>query len=810
MMKAEIWEKIYEIFNDAAELDLAERNDFLSKSCQNSEIRQQVEKLLAADNASNNFLEKPAINFDAQKKTYKKIGRYKIISELGKGGMGSVFLAMREDLPQKVAVKIIKRGLDSADILRRFHHEREILAALENPNIARLIDGGTTEDDLPFYVMEYVEGISIEEYCKNLETDEKLQLFRQVCKAVSFAHTRLIVHRDLKPSNIIVDREGTAKLLDFGIAKLISEDDFGKKGTATSLGMMTPNYASPEQFRGETVTTSTDIYSLGVILYEMLTGVLPYDLQDKSLDKVFEIINQTTIIKPSENPKSKTQNPKLKGDLDTIILKSLNKEPERRYQSVKDFSEDIRRYSVGLPISARPDTFRYRASKFIRRNKISVAAAVLVFFSMIAGISVATWQAVAANRQKSLAEKRFADVRELANKVVFRYHDEIAKFPGAVALREELVNDAVKYLDSLNAEQIEDNQLKLELAKAYEKIGDVQGRPYAANLGKTQDALTSYQKAVDILKSAAEKSPQELVLKRELVRAFIRLIALKARLGTGDYQTVLQEILNLQLEVNEDISNPTQNANELAEVYILQGDYSYLPSQNKIEIYMKAFSLLANFSNKPLEMQHQYSRVCQRIGSNYVWIGDDLMNKGDKENAAENYRKALPFNQQMFDSINAEIALEGKTQNLQRLFAGANQNLGENYFKLGEKEKGLAMLQKNLDISIELAKADEKNTEAQLDISNAHISFADAYKQFGEFQKSFESNAKSLEILEKLLAADKNNIEISSPLIRRLNAQAEILEKLNRANEAKIYRSKLTEFCKNPLVFTPCHEIGLI
>lgn len=810
-MKTEDWQKIHEIFNDAADLPLSERADFLSEACENPEIRREVEKLLNAEDSANSFLESSAINFDAPR-NLKKIGRYKIISELGKGGMGSVFLAEREDLPQKVAVKIIKRGLDSEDILRRFHHEREILAALEHPNIARLIDGGTTDDGLPFYVMEYVEGIQIDEYCRNASLEEKLELFRQVCKAVSFAHARLIVHRDLKPSNIIVNKEGTAKLLDFGIAKLLSSNDFGKKGTATSLGMMTPNYASPEQIRGETVTTATDIYSLGVILYELLTGVLPYDLTDKTLGKVIQIINRTETTKPSENPESQIPNLKsLSGDLDNIILKSLKKEPERRYRSVTDLSEDIRRYLVGLPISARPDTFRYRMAKFIKRNKIAVVAASLVFLSLIGGIIGIYYQYTVARRQKTLAEKRFADVRELANKVVFRYHDEIAKFPGATALREELVNDAVKYLDSLNAEQIEDNKLKLELAKAYEKIGDVQGRPYAANLGKSEDALISYQKAVDILKNTSERSPQEFALKRELVRALIRLIALKARLGRNDYQDKLTPIVNLQIEVNDaDRSNPNQNANELAEAYIMQADYLWANNRDRIEIYKKAFDLLENIQSKPLEIQHQFSRVCQRIGTNYIWSGDDFLKKGEKETALENYRNALPFNQKMFDSIKAEIALEGETQNLQRLLAGANQNLGENHFKLGENEKGLQMLEKNLEISLKLAQADEKNTEAQIDVANAYTSFVDAYKKLGNFGKAFEYNAKALEIFEKLNSADIRNAEISHPLIKRINTQAELLEKTNRAASAKLFREKLAEMCRDDFNSSPCVEIGLV
>ncbi len=808
-MNSETWQKINDIFNDSVDLPLSERVKFLDENCESDEIRQEVEKLLAAEDSASKFLEKPAVDFTS--KMPEAIGKYRVISELGKGGMGNVYLAEREDLGQKVAIKIIKRGLDSEDILRRFQHESEILATLEHPNIARLIDAGTTVDGLPFYTMEFIEGNSIDEFCKDKSLEEKLNLFSQVCKAVAYAHARLVVHRDLKPSNIIVDADGTAKLLDFGIAKILSENDFGKKGTATSLGMMTPNYASPEQIRGEQVTTATDIYSLGIILYELLTGVLPYDLQDKTLDKVLEIVSKTDVTKPSSaNSKFIIHNSKLiDTDIDTIVLKSLQKESERRYQSVKDFSEDIRRYLVGLPISARPDTFRYRATKFVQRNKIAVGAASLVFISLIGGIIGIYYQYSIANRQRALAEKRFADVRELANKVVFRYHDEIAKFPGATALREELVSDAVKYLDTLAEDEIDDNSLKLELAKAYQKIGDVQGRPYTANLGKSEDALASYHKAVGILENALAKSPNEIELKRELVKAYLRFISLNKRLAVADNEPI-DNALKLQLEINEsDDTKPVENALQLAEVFINHGDYYGADVPARIETYKKVLDLLENIPDKDLEIQHTLTRANQRIGTNYVWLGDQFAKDGDKERSLENYRLALPYTEKMFESTKLEIAIGGVTQNLQRVLAGCNQNLGENYFKLGEKEKGLEMLQKSLDITLDLAKADPKNTEASIDVANSYISFSTAYEQFGDFPKAIAANEKALEILWKSSSLDNKNIEVADAIIRRLNQGAILFEKANRIGEAKIYRQKLEEFCKSEIINGACSEVGL-
>lgn len=802
-MNPEKWKKIKEAFAEAVEMPMGQREIFVAQNCE-PEIRVEVEKMLEMD-ANDSLETSPLQQFNPIGKT---IGKYKVLEEIGRGGMGKVYLATREDLGQKVALKIIKRGLDSEDILRRFKHESEILATLEHPNIARLIDGGTTDDGLPFYAMEFVEGMPIDEFCQNKSLEEKLDLFRQVCKAVAYAHARLIVHRDLKPSNIIIDSEGTAKLFDFGIAKILTEDNFGKKGTATSLGMMTPNYASPEQIRGEQVTTATDIYSLGIILYELLTGILPYDLRDKTLDKVLEIVSKTETIRPSENPQSKIQNLKLKGDLDNIALKALQKEPERRYQSVKDLSEDIRRFLVGLPITARPDTFRYRATKFVQRNKIAVTAASLVFLSLIGGIVGIYYQYSVANHQRALAEKRFADVRELANKVVFRYHDEIAKFPGAVALREELVQDAVKYLDNLNAEEIDDNSLKLELARAYQKIGDVQGRPYTANLGKSEDALVSYKKSVDILEKALAKSPNEIELKRELVKSYLRFISLNKRLAVADNEPI-DRALKLQLEINEtDDNKPIENALQLAEVYINHGDYYGNDIPNRIETYKKVADLLENIPDKTLEIQHTLTRANQRIGTNYVWLGDQFAKEGNKEKSLENYRLALPYTQKMFESTKLEIAIGGTTQNLQRVLAGCNQNLGENYLKLGEKAKGLEMLQKSLEITMDLAKADPQNTEAPIDVANSYISLSTAYEQFGDYQEAITANEKAIEILKKSISLDNKNAEVADALVRQLNQATSLFKKANHIGEAKISRQRLEDFCKTDVPNAECLELA--
>ena len=436
MLETEKWNKAKEIFQTALVLAAAERREFIEREASgDEEIKREVETLLEAYEEAGTFIVAPVASIadfvesgQNASAVGREIGAYQILREIGRGGMGSVYLAQRADkeFQKKVALKLIKRGFDTDEIVRHFRNERQILANLEHPNIARLLDGGATSDGLPYLVMEYVEGTKLTLFCDehHFELNQRLELFLAVCSAVSYAHRNLIVHRDLKPSNILVTEEGSPKLLDFGIAKLLTPTgDFGNGETATNFNVMTPEYASPEQVRGLPVSTSTDVYSLGVILFELLTGSRPYDFPSRNLEEIVRTICEFDTVRPSSaansklkienpkspneaNPKSKIQNPKLlRGDLDNIILKAMRKEPERRYLSVEQLSEDIRRYLKGLPVSAREDTFAYRTSKFIGRNKVGVAAVGSVALSLIAGLIGTTRNARIARRQRDKAER---------------------------------------------------------------------------------------------------------------------------------------------------------------------------------------------------------------------------------------------------------------------------------------------------------------------------------------------------------------------------------------------------------------------
>jgi serine/threonine protein kinase len=400
------WQRVEALFHEALDRPVAEREAFLRAACAGDDaLYNEVTRLLDADDAPHSLLDGRAIDAvePPQRTTLPegtRIGPYRVLRSIGTGGMGAVYLAERADgqFDQRVALKLIKRGMDSDTILARFHAERRILARLQHPNIASLLDGGVTDDGLPYFSMEYVDGLPITQYCDDgrLSIEARLDLFRSVCAAVQYAHGNLVVHRDLKPSNILVTHDGHVKLLDFGIARVLGEDEAGL--TRSGQRMMTPAYASPEQVRGEPVTTASDVYSLGVVLFELLCGrhphrdttstpaelehaivTTPAERPSRFVTRIDAVGTEGTAVSQESVAHARQLTPvrlrkRLEGDLDTICLVALRKEPERRYASANQLLEDVRLHLAGRPVSARPDTARYRAAKFVRRNRVGVAA----------------------------------------------------------------------------------------------------------------------------------------------------------------------------------------------------------------------------------------------------------------------------------------------------------------------------------------------------------------------------------------------------------------------------------------------------
>jgi serine/threonine-protein kinase len=469
------WDEADRLFDEALELAPAERGPWLDRRCAgNAELRKQVEALLRADAAAGRFLELDGSRLaeplgdgtEAESPAGRRVGPYRLVRELARGGMGVVYLAERADgqFEQRVALKLIKRGMDSDRIHRRFLAERQILARLNHPHIARLLDGGVTAEGQPYFAIEYVEGTTIVAHCdaRRLGIDDRLRLFLDVCEAVRYAHQNLVVHRDLKPGNILVTEEGQVKLLDFGIAKVVRGD--GQTGgadgqesldTRTEDRILTPEYAAPEQVTGGTITTATDIYALGAVLYEILTGRRAHHVVRRTPTELVRAVIETLPAPPSTVAPTERRRG-LRGDLDTIVLTALKKEPGRRYQTVEKLAGDITRHLDRLPVTARPDTWRYRAAKFVGRHRLSVAAAAAVGLSLVVGLVGTVWQARVAAERARVASAEAAKQRAVRDFLVQLFE---AADPGEALGRDltasELLRRGRAGIDTALAEQPE-------------------------------------------------------------------------------------------------------------------------------------------------------------------------------------------------------------------------------------------------------------------------------------------------------------------------------------------------------------------
>jgi non-specific serine/threonine protein kinase/serine/threonine-protein kinase len=534
----------------------------------------EVELLLAAHQRRGDFLEQPIANLHSTPPSEEagpdlagsRIGSYEIIREIGRGGMGTVYEAMRIDgsFRKRVAIKVIRATLLTELLQERFRRERQILAGLDHPNIAHILDGGTTEAGLPFFVMEYVAGVRIDVYCRvhRLDIDGRLDLFSRVCDAVQYAHDHLIVHCDLKPGNILVTPEGGVKLLDFGIAKILADPaNSGPAARAASALILTPEYASPEQVLGRPITTATDVYLLGVLLYELLTGVHPMHDSGPLPHEVMRAVCERDPMRPSaavmsgiaanaERGSAQKLRRRLKGELDDIVMWALQKDPRRRYSSVAEFHTDTERYRRGLPVLAEGDRLSYRTEKFLRRNRFAVTAVAVIILSLTAGILVSAREASRARREqraaerardqtavqqtraeqkadeagqqralaeleRARAERRLGDLRALVTTLLFDLHDGIRDLAGSAPARRLVLAKAQQYLEILSRESSGDLQLQRELASAYEKTGDLLHDAVGPGAADSS-SLANYQKAFQLRQSLARRPKPDLAAQRDL------------------------------------------------------------------------------------------------------------------------------------------------------------------------------------------------------------------------------------------------------------------------------------------------------
>jgi eukaryotic-like serine/threonine-protein kinase len=760
----ERWQQVKHILGQALDVDTGQRQEFVDTACgSDAGLRAEVQSFLVhqvetnsdrieqcADDAARLRMRGPTTA-----KAGTRIGAYRVLRELGRGGMGAVFLAARDDeqYQQHVAIKLINPGIADDLMRRRFRNEMQILAELNHPNIARLFDAGQTEDDLPYLVMEYVEGQPIDVYCEEqqLPIEQRLQLFCSVCSAVQYAHQHLIIHRDIKPGNILVTGDGVPKLVDFGVAKLLDTSRTSDI-TATAMQFMTPQYASPEQVLGGSVTTATDVYSVGVVLYALLSGRLPYRLKTRLPHEITKAICEQEPPRPSAAEPRK----RLHSDLDNIVLMAMRKEPERRYATAEQLADDIRRHLDGLPVRARKDTFTYRAGKFVRRQKVAVTAALLIALTLIAGIIATAWKNSVARAERARAERRFGEVRQLANSFVFEVHDSIEKLPGSTPARSLIVQRGLKYLDSLAQDATGDRELQRELAAAYEKLGAVQYTPSVAHLGDLSGAIESHRKAAALREALVAADPNNANYRRELLDSYWFLATLLG--GQGDLPREF-EMIRQQLPARHDLA--ISEKTDFLDRYNLAATYNYLGG---ISLIMGDVSgALAN-QQQALRIREELaaldpnrSRAQRALTISYEYLGVATERAGDVNAALDFQLRALKLRE-------ALVAADPLNIDLRLMLIESHRYTGDVLFKLGEQQQAAEHYRKQLALNEELLAADPLNAQFRKNHSVALIKAGDVEAQAGHAAKALERYEQALRIREQLSATAPTDTTIRRDL----------------------------------------------
>jgi eukaryotic-like serine/threonine-protein kinase len=744
-MDAERWAQVRGIFDSALEFGPSDRTRFVESACAGDQaLLDEVRAMLNSAKESKTGIldDSPAAGRDVNASDAwvgRNVGPYKLLRRVASGGMGSVYAAARTDheFQKIVAIKIVKPGMSSEDILRRFRTERQVLASLEHPNIARLLDGGTTDEGVPYLVMEFVEGTPIDKYCdtNRLTVTERLELFLPVCAAVQYAHQNLVVHRDLKPNNILVTPDGTPKLLDFGIAKLLKpEYSTGTLAmTHSSMGPMTPEYASPEQVRGEPITTACDVYALGVMLYNLLSGHPPYVIESYTLYAIQQAIlkaeperpsitvertedipdddGSTLHLTPETVSASREGKPdklrkRLAGDLDMIVLTALRKEPSRRYASVERLGDDIRRHLGGLPVGARPDTLRYRVSKFALRHKVGFALSVLVALALIAATGVSVHYARVAQLQKEMA-------LQLSSYMLFDFDNAMQS--GVTSARRAFLQKVVEHLHRMSAVSTDDPDVRRLMIEAYFKIGDLQGDIYDPNLGDLKGAEQSYSKALALAQASVAADPHNPAAQRTLALAKRRFGNLAAT--RGDYRAALDQYKKTEADFKVLLAQQPNDEQTLADLMETRSD----------------------------------------IGRTQIQIGD-------YSGALATYRGYLQLAEQM--------AASHPTSQARHNVAFGQERIGDMLAQTGSVDQGVADLHKAIATYRDLLHDSPDNPKLQRDIASASLVLAQDLSTAGRYKESAENCQSAIRVLDSLLYDDPNNQQYQRDLISALDLLA--------------------------------------
>jgi non-specific serine/threonine protein kinase/serine/threonine-protein kinase len=746
-MTPERWRRVREVFDLATEAGVVDREKVVARECgSDAELSREVRSLLISSDSAGEFLEMSAAEQMRRTGPWTeaplpdRIGPWEIVRELGHGGMGAVYLGVRSDEGFRLtaAVKLVRRGMDSDFVLRRFRTEREILSALDHPRIARLLDGGSASDGRPYFAMEYVEGRHLLEDCsaRGLDRRQRIALFLEVCEAVAYAHRHLVVHRDLKPSNILVTPEGSAKLLDFGLARLLQPDAPGER-TETAFRLLTPDFASPEQVRGERVTTATDIYSLGVVLYHLLAGRSPY----RNTDRVSaEALSRAVCDQEPERPG-------VERDLDNIVLMALRKEPERRYESVGAFADDLKRYLEGRPVMARKDTLGYRVGKFVGRHKAGTAAAAAGALALAVAMGVAIEQARVARAERAAAEARFNDVRQLTDSFLIEFHDAIRDLPGSMPARELLVRRALQYLEKLSSIKSGDAGLQRELASAYERVASVQGGMFETHIGDTGGARQSLARALAIRRELAASPGATRDDREALARAELQLAQVEILTGEGEAaETRSRRAVALYAALlAEDPGNHLMRAR-------LARARRYLATSMRRTRRDEAVAMLKESASEfqSLAAQEPATGYAREEGITHQHLLDALAGTPASDEADASYGKAVAI----FETL---LAKEPTNVSYRRELAYTHVSMGTFLDWNGQPAQALETYARAVPLLESLVEADPRNADARLLLAETYNSVGYVRAILHDPEGAMTDLRRSLALFQSIAASDPAN-----------------------------------------------------